>query len=677
MVCRAEVSFVIDDALLQVESLSVSYGTEPAVEDVSFSIGRQQAMGLVGESGSGKSTVALALMRYLAPGGQVRGGSVRFDGQDVLTLDDSALRAFRGRRAAMVYQNPAAALNPSMVVGDQVAEVFTTHSRINRLDARRQTLSLLNQVQLPDPELVYRQYPHQLSGGMQQRVVIAMALAARPDLLILDEPTSGLDATVQAAILALLADLRRQFATAILLISHNLAVVAQVCEHIGVMYAGRLVEQGPQASVFDTPAHPYTRGLLASLPGPGARKGSAPLESIHGQPASAGSTAPGCLFAPRCPFVRERCHQAEPALLSVANDSAPHRSRCYFWEEVQAAPGRFAEPSAGHTLVPATAESLLAVSNVRKEYRTGRTRVVAVDGVSLDIPAGRTVGLVGESGSGKSTLARVIAGLDPLDSGALVWQERPLRRSLEQRPRAFLRQLQMVFQDPDSTLNPRQTVRTLLDRSLRKLTSLDRTTRTDRASELLNAVELDSRLLDALPRELSGGQRQRVAIARAFAGAPALVLCDEPTSALDASVQATILNLLDSLQRQRGTAYLFISHDIGVVRYLADDVGVLYLGQLMQLGSVDSVFAPPHHPYTEVLLASEPRRSRQPGPAQQARERAPRGRPTRGCPYQDSCPRKLGSICETEPPPWRETPDGGGLLCHIPLAELRALQSPT
>jgi peptide/nickel transport system ATP-binding protein len=677
MICRAEVSFVIDDALLQVDHLSVTYGTKPAVEDVSFAIRRQQAMGLVGESGSGKSTVALTLMRYLAPGGRVRAGGVRFDGQDIQTLDDSALRAFRGRGAAMVYQNPAVALNPSMVVGDQIAEVFTTHSRAERLDAYRQTLSLLNQVQLPDPELVYRQYPHQLSGGMQQRVVIAMALAAHPDLLILDEPTSGLDATVQAAILALLTDLRRQFATAILLISHNLAVVAQVCEYIGVMYAGRLVEQGPVASVFDRPAHPYTRGLLASLPGPGARKGSAPLESIHGQPASAGSAEPGCVFAPRCDFVRERCRQAEPALLSVANDSPPHSSRCYFWEEVRAAPGRFAEPGAALTLAPKPAEPLLAASNIRKEYRTGRTRVVALDGVSLEIPSGRIIGLVGESGSGKSTLARVIAGLDPLDSGALAWHERPLRRSLEQRPHAFLRQLQMVFQDPDSTLNPHQTVRTLLDRSLRTLTNLDRAARQGRAKELLDAVELDSRLLDALPRELSGGQRQRVAIARAFAGIPALVLCDEPTSALDASVQATILNLLDSLQRQRETAYLFISHDIGVIRYLADEVGVLYLGHVMQLGSIEWVFAPPLHPYTEVLLASEPRHSRQVGSAQATTESAPRDRPARGCPYQHGCPRKLGSICETDAPPWRETPDRGGLLCHIPLAELRALQSPT
>jgi peptide/nickel transport system ATP-binding protein len=668
---------VIAEPLLQVDGLFVTYGTKPAVHAVSFDIGRQQAMGLVGESGSGKTTVALALMRYLPPTGHVRGGRVRFDGQDVLNLDSAALRAFRGRRVAMVYQNPGAALNPSTVVGDQVAEVFTSHSRVKRSDARRQALTLLNQVQLPDPELVYRQYPHQLSGGMQQRVVIAMALAAHPDLLILDEPTSGLDATVQAAILALLTDLRRQFATAILLISHNLAVVAQVCEHIGVMYAGRLVEQGSVNSVFDTPAHPYTRGLLASLPGPGARKGSAPLESIRGQPASAGSSEPGCLFAPRCNFARDRCREAEPTLLSVAHESPTHGSRCYFWEEVRSAPRPIAQSNVAPPSSMQPTEQLLDANGIRKEYRADRTRVVALDSVSLEIPAGRTVGLVGESGSGKSTMARVIAGLDPLDSGALTWRERPLSRSLQQRPRAFLRQLQMVFQDPDSTLNPRQTVRTLLERSLRKLTNLDRSARNTRAVELLDAVELDSRLLGALPRELSGGQRQRVAIARAFAGAPALVLCDEPTSALDASVQATVLNLLDALQRQSGTAYLFISHDIGVVRYLGDAVGVLYLGRVMQFGSVESVFAPPHHPYTEVLLASEPRRSRQAGAEQSTRERAPRSRPTRGCPYQDVCPRKLGSICETDAPPWRETPDGGGLLCHIPLAELRAMQSPT
>jgi peptide/nickel transport system ATP-binding protein len=404
------VSGVSADQLLQVEDLSVTYGLQPAVEHVSFAIGRQEALGLVGESGSGKSTLALTLMRYLPPGGQVRGGNIRFDGQDVLALDGPAMRAFRGRRAAMVYQNPAAALDPSMVVGEQVAEVFSIHSKVNRSDARREAMSLLNQVQLPEPGLVYRQYPHQLSGGMQQRVVIAMALAARPDLLILDEPTSALDATVQAAILALLADLRQQFATAILLISHNLAVVAQVCDRIGVMYAGRLVEQGPVASVFDTPAHPYTRGLLASLPGPRARKRVAPLQSIRGQPASAGSLEPGCLFALRCDFVRERCRQAEPVLLSVTNPSTTHTSRCYYWEDVLSAPTGFVESDVADTSATAPAQPLLAASDIHKEYRAGGTRVVALDGVSLQIPAGR----IGSAGEWRSRVAPTSAApLDP------------------------------------------------------------------------------------------------------------------------------------------------------------------------------------------------------------------------------------------------------------------------
>jgi peptide/nickel transport system ATP-binding protein len=312
--------------------------------------------------------------------------------------------------------------------------------------------------------------------------------------------------------------------------------------------------------------------------------------------------------------------------------------------------------------------------DVHKTFSVEGGRVVAVDGVSLDIRPGQTVGLVGESGSGKSTLARVIAGLEPLDTGTLAWRGDALARAVNKRPNKVLRELQMVFQDPDSTLNPRHTVRTLLERSIKRLTNLSPAARQSRAVELLAAVDLEPRYLSALPSELSGGQRQRVAIARAFAGSPALVLCDEPTSALDASVQATILNLLEQLQREQGSAYLFISHDIGVVRYLADVVGVLYLGQLMQLGSASAVFAPPFHPYTELLLASVPRRDRE------QRETpitpAASARPSRGCPFQLRCPRKLGTICETESPPWRETPDGGGLLCHIPLDELATAQVP-
>jgi peptide/nickel transport system ATP-binding protein len=659
-----------------VEDLSVAYGLSPAAHELTFQIHRGEAFGLVGESGSGKSTVAMALVRYLARGGQVTGGRIVFDGQDVMDFDPAALRTFRGQRVAVVYQNPGAALDPSMIVGDQVAEVFSTAlAHLTSGEARARAVDMLRQVQLSDVESVYRRYPHQLSGGMQQRVVIAIALAARPDMLILDEPTTGLDATVEAAILRLLADLRRDLGVTILLISHNLAVVAQVCDRVGVLYAGRLVEQGPVADVFAAPAHPYTRGLLSSLPQSESRKGEQPLQPIRGQPHSAATRVQGCTFAPRCGFARPACAVSEPALLQV-NES--RTSRCYFWDEVlthetPVVPQDVVTPLQRFTTIDSGAP-LLSTEHVHKRFTVNGGRVVAVDGVSLTIAPGQTLGLVGESGSGKSTLARVIAGLEPLDSGQLAWRGADLPRSVGNRSNRVLRELQMVFQDPDSTLNPRHSVRTLLERSIKRLTDVSPAARQSRAVELLAAVDLEPRYLSALPSELSGGQRQRVAIARAFAGSPALVLCDEPTSALDASVQATILNLLDRLQREQGSAYLFISHDIGVVRYLSDVIGVLYLGQLMQLGTTNAVFAPPLHPYTEALLASVPGRGRrQPEEVQSAP--AANTRPVRGCPFQARCPRKIGPICETDSPPWRPTPDGGGLLCHIPLDDLAAMQS--
>ncbi|HEX8966394.1 MAG TPA: ABC transporter ATP-binding protein, partial [Chloroflexota bacterium] len=543
--------------LLRIEDLSVAYNGRPAVSDLSFTIERHEAFGLVGESGSGKTTVALSLMRYLPAGGRSE-GRIMFDGQDVLSLDAASLRAFRGRRVAMVYQNPAAALNPSMVVGDQVLEVFGAHAGLNGLEGRQRVRDILAQVRLPDPETIYHRYPHELSGGMQQRVVIAMALAARPDLLVLDEPTTGLDATVEAAVLDLVEDVRRELDMSLLLISHNLGVIRRVCDRVGVMYAGRLVEQGPATDVFAAPAHPYTRGLLASLPRWGASKRTAPLRAIPGQAASASTAEAGCTFAPRCSFAREVCYAAEPPLVSITGN--PRASRCYFADEVLASPLPAPAPSSADHAERLEPELMTAVE-VRKTYHPAGGRVVALDGLSIGVPRAATVGLVGESGSGKSTMARVITGLDPLDSGDLEWKGAPLEPRVQRRARGFLRHLQMVFQDPDSTLNPRHTVRTLLDRSIRRLGGLDTRARRARAIDLLRAVDLDTQYLEALPSELSGGQRQRVAIARAFAGEPDLVVCDEPTSALDASVQATILNLLDRLQRERGTAYLFISHD--------------------------------------------------------------------------------------------------------------------
>jgi peptide/nickel transport system ATP-binding protein len=649
--------------LLEVEDLSVAYGRSPAVHNVSFRVRRGEAYGLVGESGSGKSTLALALVRYLPGNGHITSGQIRFDGEDLLQFDGTALREFRGRRAAVVYQNPAAALDPSMRVGDQVAEALTAHGRAGGQVGNR-VLELFQRVQLADPRSVYQRYPHQLSGGMQQRVVIAMALAAQPDLLILDEPTTGLDATVESAILRLLADLRRDLGVTLVLISHNLAVVARVCDRVGVLYAGRLVEEGPVNEVFQAPAHPYARGLLASLPDAQSRKGVRPLHAIPGTPLSAATQMRGCVFAPRCEFAQAECTVAEPPLFALGDARS---SRCYFAAEVLATPVVASADATAEYVPLVRHERLLDVSEARKTFRVAGGKVAAVDGVSLEIRPGTTVGLVGESGSGKSTLARIIAGLEPLDGGRLQWRGQALPRSVQRRSRGVLRELQMVFQDPDSTLNPRHTIGTLLERSIRRLSRLGGPARRQRAVELLQAVDMDPRYLSARPSELSGGQRQRVAIARAFAGSPALVLCDEPTSALDASVQATILNLLARLQSEQGSAYLFISHDIGVVRYLAEVVGVLYAGRLVQLGPAIAVFGDgPRHPYTDVLLSA----SMHNGTGVERTPLASGSSGGIGCPFHTRCPRKLGAVCETEAPPWRATLDGGGILCHIPLEEL-------
>jgi peptide/nickel transport system ATP-binding protein len=644
--------------VLTVENLRVAYGDTVALDGLSFNINRGEVYALVGESGCGKTTAALAVMRYLPRNGRVVSGSIELDGDDVLALEGEALRQVRGRRMSMVYQNPASALNPSMRVGDQVAEVFSAHAQIQPGAARERTLDLLRQVHLPRAEYLYDRYPHQLSGGMQQRIVIAIALASGPRLLVLDEPTTGLDATVEAGVLELIAELQRALGMAILFITHNLSIVARMSERVGVLYAGRLVEEGSTAEVFAEPAHPYTRALLACAPRLGARRGVAPLRPIPGQVPARGTRSPGCVFAPRCEFRQSMCVESEPPLFGVPNRAGA--SRCYFVGDVLRAPSE----RVAVTPIPMAAaiehETLLEVKNARKTFRAGGSGTVALDGVSMSIGKGETLGLVGESGSGKSTLARAIAGLERLDDGSMSLDGASLNRPAERRPRDLLRRLQMVFQDPESTLNPAHTVGTILDRSLKRLTHLGQAGRRQRLTDLLRAVQLDPGLLAAHPAELSGGQKQRVAIARAFAAEPALVLCDEPVSALDVSVQAAILNLLDSLQQSAAAvSYLFISHDIAVVRYLADHVGVLYGGHLVELGPADDVFEPPHHPYTALLLSASAVPNELEGPTSAA-----------GCVFKARCPRYLGAICDMVTPPWRETPGGSQIRCHIPLDEL-------
>jgi peptide/nickel transport system ATP-binding protein len=664
--------------LFAVEDLTVTYRgekRETAVHDVSFALNAREAYGLVGESGSGKSTIALAIMRYLPANGRVAAGQIMFEGRDILGLSTRELQRLRGNRIAMVYQDPGAALNPTMTVGDQVAEVFAAHQELDRAQAFAAAVKMFERVRMPGAADVARRYPHQLSGGMQQRVIIAMALADNPSLLILDEPTTGLDATVEAAVLDLIAAIRGEFDAAILLISHNLAVVSQLCDRVGVLYAGELVEEGPTRELFTSPHHPYTAGLLSCIPRFGMRKNADPLVPIAGRMPRPGEEIPGCMFAPRCPLSRDHCWQEKPALFAT---TARRHARCFYWPEVQGPRAESSHGGSGSFASTAIRNrehaALLEVAHADVHFGPAAHRVRAVNDVSFAVQRGEIFGLVGESGSGKSTLARSIAGLLALDNGVMVLDGRDISRPVEQREHALIKRIQMVFQSPEATLNPRQTVRQMLGRTVKALTDRRGAAHRERIEELARMVHLDATLLDSYPGGLSGGQRQRVAIARAFAGNPDVVLCDEPVSNLDVSVQATILTLLADLQERQSVSYVFISHDLGVVRYLADRVGVMYLGGLVEVGPVEHVFAPPFHPYTETLLAAMPTLDgarpaiRAEGSMPSAAEIPP------GCPFHTRCPRFLGEQCMTQAPPWRETAGGHAYRCWIPPDDLAQLQ---
>jgi peptide/nickel transport system ATP-binding protein len=666
-----------DAPALELDALAVAFHVRgqwrQALRGVSLTIAPGEAYGLVGESGCGKSTAALAVMRYLPRNGRVTGGAIRVGGADLLAMSEREVRRYRAQSASMVYQNPGAALNPSLRVGDQVAEAFTV-AGLSAAEARRRGLELLTRVQIADPASVLRRYPHQLSGGMQQRVLIAMALASDPALLILDEPTTGLDATVEAEVLDLVAGLRAELGTSILFISHNLAVVRRMCERVGVLYAGRLVEEGPADGVFRDPRHPYTVGLLRCLPRGGTRKDERRLDTIPGVLPAPGADLPGCVFADRCGLVRDICREEEPPLHAVG----PGRtSRCHFWQDAEALPHTAASPRPVRGPVSAAQRPVLAVAGAAKTFRQDGQHVHALAGVTLGVGPGETLGLVGESGSGKTTLARVLLGLTPPDAGTAVELDgEPLAPELSSRSAEDVRALQIVFQNPDSALNRRFAARRIVGRALTKLLGLRGARREERVHELARAVRFDERLLPARPAQLSGGLKQRVAIARAFAGEPRVVVCDEPTSALDVSVQAAILNLLVDLQDEQGVSYVFISHDLGVVRYLADRIAVLYLGRLMEVGDSATVLAAPHHPYTEALLSAAPGL----GGEERARIRLEgeipsAAAPPSGCVFHTRCPRKLGEICEREEPPLAEAEPGHALRCHIPLEDLRRLQA--
>jgi len=694
-------------AALDVRDLEVTFHRRgrdlPVLKGVTMRIEPGEAYGLVGESGCGKTTLAMAAMRYLAANGTIDAGTVLVDGQDVSTLTEEALRKWRGGKVAMVYQDPATALSPAMRIGDQLAEVYHYHEGLNKAEALVRARESLSRVAIPDPDATLRRYPFELSGGQQQRVVIAMALAVNPHLLVLDEPTTGLDATVEAEILDLIEELQGRINAAILLITHNLGLVRRLCTRVGVLYAGRLVEQGPARDVFTDPRHPYTMGLMRCVPSFGMNKTDAALQTIPGTLPALGEPLEGCVYSARCPMVKPVCVRREPDLYGWPGDSgpegraaaeamppdpaaySPHHAnpvgestrhvRCYFSAETAHMPHTTPVLAASLEERVGAAGDVLEIDDVVRTFKDGRKRLTAVSDVSLTLRRGETFGLVGESGSGKTTLAKCVTGLLAPDSGAVKFEGRELKATAGKRSQEALRAIQMVFQNPDSTLNPAWSTRAILTRAVRKLSGGGSVRA--KVDKLSADVRVEPRFLMQRPTDLSGGQKQRIAIARAFAGDPTLVVCDEPASALDVSVQASILNLLVELQTKEQVSYVFISHDLAVVRYISDRIGVMYLAELIEVGAAEEVFNPPHHPYTEALLSSIPKLDFD----TQSHRIALHGsmpslsEPPSGCRFHTRCHRNLGAICEEQEPIFQEAASGHTYKCHIPPDELLRLQT--
>lgn len=679
--------------VLNIENLSVAYkirgGEIEAVQDVSFDIFRGETQGIVGESGCGKSTVAWAIVNFLGANGYVKRGHIKFQGQDLVGKTGEELRRLRGDQIAMVYQDPMQALNPSLRLGDQMKEVLTVHRDMDEDEAEERSIQMLERVYMPDPANVMKRYPHQISGGQQQRVVIAMALLNNPALLIMDEPTTALDVTVEAAVLDLIAELRRDFDTAIMYITHNLGVVARVSTRVGVMYAGEMVERGTVQQIYDDPQHPYTQGLMRCVPKLGADKASSILYPIRGRVPPPDSRPAGCVYGPRCDYVEERCRRERPKLRLLPNGVSV---RCHFAEEIDPSQWQPSEdlelPAVGQK--DGAGQPILELKDLKKYYEVegGSLRdmvgvaekryVKAVENATFKVDKGRTLGVVGESGCGKSTLIKTIIGLEDTTSGEAVFMGFDVTDDISTRDEKLIQELQMVFQNPDSTMNPSYSVGRQIARPMERFKTVPKKEIRNEVIKLLRAMRLGENYYNRLPRQLSGGEKQRVGIARALASKPDLVLCDEPVSALDVSVQAAILNLLLGVQNEFNTTLIFIAHDLSVVRFFSDDVAVMYLGQIMEIGPADAIYAPPYHPYTEALLSAVPI----PDPKVEQKHIRLEGSvpsaidPPSGCRFHTRCPRRKllpdgGKICEEELPPWREIGDGHRIFCHIPEETLR------
>ena len=665
------------EPLLVVDSLQTYFFGEGrvvrAVDGISYSLNAGEVIGIVGESGSGKSVSSLSLMRLIdSPPGRIVGGDVHFDGDNLLTMTEEEMRGIRGNKISMIFQEPLTSLNPVYSIGEQIMEPLVLHQGLGKREARDRAIEMLQRVGVPSPAERVKAYPHQLSGGMRQRAMIAMALSCNPRLLIADEPTTALDVSIQAQILELMRDLQRDYGSSMIFITHDLGVVSEMCDRVIVMYAGRIVEQGTTSQIFASPKHPYTWGLFDCLPKIEERKGIR-LTPIFGQPPNLANPPSGCKFHPRCPYAFERCTLEEPPLFTRDDGQTV---RCWLYDNgIDGTRQRVVEERESNLIEkPEEREVLLDVQDLRKWFPITRGvfqrtvgHVQAVDGISFQLHRGETLGVVGESGCGKSTAGRTLLRLLDPTSGQVMFDGKDLAHLNQSGLREMRKRMQIIFQDPYSSLNPRRTVGSIVAQPI-QLHKLARGRDVNqRVQEILERVGLNPTHAVRYPHEFSGGQRQRIGIARAIAANPDFIVCDEPVSALDVSIQAQIVNLLQDLQNDLGLSYIFIAHDLSVVRSVSDRVAVMYLGKIVEIGTNEQIYEDTLHPYTKALLSAVPGGETT---GKSAKRIILRGDvpspidPPSGCRFHTRCPYAF-DLCPKVEPPLQDVGNGHQVACHL------------
>ena len=674
----------MNEIIQKVKNLSIGFRSKKGEEililrNISTNIQKGETVGIVGESGSGKSTLALAMMGYVKQGLYTIDGKCLFNSSNLLEMNNRDLEKIRGRKIAMIPQNAGQSLTPNLKIGYQIDEALKLHTNFNKTERDKKISELLNKVRLPSPETIALRYPHELSGGQQQRVAVAMALAGNPELLLLDEPTTGLDVTTQAHVLELLNFIAKDTGTSMVYVSHDLGAIAQVSDRIIVMYSGEIVLEGPSRSILKKPIHPYTHGLLKSIP---KLSLSGLPDSMPGTQPQPGSILSGCSFFDRCNLAEDKCKNNSPELEYI--DDLETSVRCFNYKSLKDKKDINSQISKNEANIEEN--EILNLTDVSISYakqklidqilnKTVDTNPTVKD-INININKGETIALVGESGSGKSTILKSIAGLLKTKDGKIRFEkDRDLSSDLKKRNPNDLRAIQLIFQNPDESLNPNHNVEEILSQPLKLYFGLSGGELKKNIIEILEKVRLGEFYMSRYPRQLSGGEKQRVAVARAFAAKPDIILCDEVTSALDVSVQAAVLNLLQKLKDDFGTTYIFVSHDLAVVRAISDRVAVLYQGRLCEIGPSKKVYQFPSHPYTEVLLGAVLEPDPDIKPKLVAEDIVEEKPPEKGCCFQGRCSRILGDKCKNETPPWQITEDGNAIRCHININDLKNLQS--